>query len=570
MIESLLPGIILLPLALAIMLLLPPMRAVALWLAPWAALPAFVAALVVDLPATLPIPWLLLGSEFGLDRTGELFLLFTSFLWLCAGIYSRGYFPESLPRAHFFVWFLLSMSGNLGLILAQDLVSFFLFFALMSFAAYGLIIHDRSEQALRAGRIYIILVIVGEVLLFTASVMAAMAADDLSFEAVQSALAMAENQNLTIGLALLGFGIKAGLIGLHIWLPLAHPVAPTPASAVLSGAMIKAGLLGWLRLLPLGEVASTQWGNIFIVIGLTGAFYGVLVGLTQRNPKTVLAYSSISQMGVVSLAMGIGFLSPSHWPLILSTILIYILHHGLAKGALFLSVGIAAQPTPHPIQRFLLLCGLLLPALALAGAPFTSGMLAKVMLKEQLYITPLPWRDWLQILLPLSSMATTLIMARFLYLIWPRIEDHPKGRRPRPLFFAWSLLLAAVLCVVWLLPFDRPEELWRTKTFIGSLWPIILAIALAGLWCWRSRRSNLINRIEIPPGDILIVIEKVVKLIPRPRADSRAHHREHVTFSQPLKTPVLFVTLEFFLGQWQIAIGLFALLVIGLFLFVAC
>lgn len=248
------------PLLLALVLMTGVLRRFVLVLAPWAALPGLVVSLLLTPGAMLDLPWLLLGASLGLDETASMFLFFTSFLWVVAGVYASGYFKEDPSRVRFFIAFLLAMAGNLGLILAQDMVLFYTLFALMSFASYVLVVHTATAAAIRAGRIYIMLVVVGEVLLFAAFAMAAQASGSLEFSAVRSTLAGADSKNWIIGLTLAGFGIKAGVIGLHVWLPLAHPVAPTPASAVLSGAMIAAGLLGWMRMLPLGEAVLTGWG----------------------------------------------------------------------------------------------------------------------------------------------------------------------------------------------------------------------------------------------------------------------------------------------------------------------
>ncbi|MGE5306870.1 MAG: proton-conducting transporter membrane subunit [Alphaproteobacteria bacterium] len=109
---------------------------------------------------------------------------------------------------------------------------------------------------------------------------------------------------------LTAFAIKAGALGLRFWLPLADPAAPVPASAVLSGAMIKAGLLGWLRFLPLGEASLPGFGYFVIAGGLGAAFFVTLIGVTQKNPKTLLAYSSISQMGIITTGVGTGLVQP--------------------------------------------------------------------------------------------------------------------------------------------------------------------------------------------------------------------------------------------------------------------
>jgi hydrogenase-4 component B len=110
---------------------------------------------------------------------------------------------------------------------------------------------------------------------------------------------------LAIGLLLLGLGVKAGMVPLHIWLPLAHPAAPVAASAVLSGTMIKTALLGWMRFLPVGAVALPEWGGLLAGAGTLTLLFALPIGLTQSDPKVVLAYSSISKMGLMMLVLGL-------------------------------------------------------------------------------------------------------------------------------------------------------------------------------------------------------------------------------------------------------------------------
>ena len=105
--------------------------------------------------------------------------------------------------------------------------------------------------------------------------------------------------------SIVGFALKIGLVPLHVWMPLAYTAAPIPAAAVLSGAAVKAGVIGLIRFLPLGA-AMPGWGEALVALGFFSAFYGVAVGITQANPKTVLAYSSVSQMGVIAAVLGMG------------------------------------------------------------------------------------------------------------------------------------------------------------------------------------------------------------------------------------------------------------------------
>jgi formate hydrogenlyase subunit 3/multisubunit Na+/H+ antiporter MnhD subunit len=424
---------------------------------------------------TLEIPWALLGMRFGLDGTTRVFLGFTLLLWLLAGVYAFGYVRER--RRAFLAFFAATFAGNLGLILARDAAGFYLFFALMTFAAYGLIIFDATPQARRAGRVYIVLAVIGEAFLLGGLLLAAAGAETLDIAHLRAAAAASPQRDLIVALLLVGFGVKAGAPGLHMWLPLAHPVAPTPASAVLSGAMIKAGLLGWLQFLPLGEAALPAWGAALAAMGLAAAFYGALVGVMQDDAKTVLAYSSISQMGIMTVAVGAALAVPQSAPAAVAAATYYALHHGLAKGALFLGVGTA---TRKPLFFALLA----LPALALAGMPFTSGAAAKYALKEIL-------GDWptAAALLSLAAVGTTLLMARFLVLM--RRQEH--GNPHRLVRIAWLASVTASLAAAAMA--TMPGLSW------ADLWPLLAGAALAAAFAAGGGRWR---RLRVAPGDVLV------------------------------------------------------------------
>ena len=500
-------------------------RSTVVRIASWAALPAFLIAVFGPQHVTLDLSWVLLSAKLRLaDGSDRLFLLFTVLLWWLSGMYAQSYLSDRPGQRRFFIYFLLSMTGNLGLILAQGLMSFYLFFALMSFASYGLVVHERSTEALRAGRVYIVLVVIGEIALFSAMILTVNSTGSMYFDTVRQQFAQAEPRNLIMILAFIGFGIKAGVLGLHMWLPLAHPVAPTPASAVLSGAMIKAGLLGWLRLLPLGEMAMLSWGKVFIVVGLATAFYGVLVGISQRVPKTVLAYSSISQMGIMIMAVGLGLTAPEAYPGIFTVITLYALHHGLNKGVLFLGVGVIGAF--RGVHRRWVWLAMWLPALSLAGAPLTSGMLVKILLKGQAANAPESWVFVVQTLLSLSALATTLLVGRFVVLLFKPKAEVSTQLSSTGLVWPWGLLLAASVVLPWML---RPEfsAPWSLAAVAASLWPVVFGVVVvlvAVFWnVQRARHRGAMlqadDRISagslfspIPPGDVLIPMSYVVKL----------------------------------------------------------
>ncbi len=479
-------------------------RPVALRLAPWGALPGLVCALLPT-GGGLNLPWLLLGSSLELDTTGRSFLFLFGMLWLAAGLYTRGYLADDPEKKRFWIFFLLTMCGNLGLPLAKGVLDFYLFFALMSFAAYGLVVHDNSPAARRAGRLYLCLVLIGEVLLLVGFGLAVNGVQSLLLADIAYHLATADQRDLIIGLLLAGFGIKAGIIPLHIWLPLAHPAAPVPASAVLSGAMIKAGLLGLMRLLPLGEALLPGWSQVLIASGIIMAFYGVLVGLFQVQAKTVLAYSSISQMGFPLIGLGLGLAQPAAWPLLTGAVTFYALHHGLAKGTLFLGVGMSSTPSTGSPKRLLIAILLILPALSLSGAPLTSGALAKSALKPFLGGAPEIWAAALPWLLSLAAIGTTLILARFLFVLYAGTDQ---GHTPKPSMWAGFGLSAGgvLLCAAALVPLgenrlEMPSPDWN------QLWPVAVGIVLASAFWFRSRGRSAAQEPVIPAGDLFVLLE---------------------------------------------------------------
>ncbi|MDQ7043085.1 MAG: proton-conducting transporter membrane subunit [Sulfurimonas sp.] len=481
-------------------------RSILLYLAAYSAIPALLASLLVS-PDQLQwdFPWLLLGVKIGLDTTGQIFLLVSALLWSVSGIYAKTYFKDENQQLRFYRFFLLAMAGNFGLIVSGDIFSFYLFFTLMSFASYGLVAFRGDKEAFYAGLVYIVLVVVGEVMLFVALLMLAHASDATTFEAIRESYFDNPNKNIIIFLLFTAFGIKAGVIGVHVWLPLAHPLAPTPASAVLSGAMIKAGLLGWLRLLPLGENILLEWAIGIMFVGVIAQVYGVIIGLTQCNPKTLLAYSSISQMGIMTMLIGLGFYAPESWEIILTGIIFFTLHHGLSKGALFLGVG--ALGTHNRVQRYAIWFGLFIPALALAAAPWSSGMIAKHLVKSCSTYLPSPWDTALEIVLFIGAINTALLMIRLLYLVRPNAT--PFGINPSlSLLYPWIGLLLSII----LLPFVFQSSYAQMSHLpvLAFIYPILLSIIIATL-AFKTKKLQDIK--PVPAGDILVLFERSIKLL---------------------------------------------------------
>ena len=499
---------IVVPLAMAAACLGPKIRArmpAFLWIAPLPALAASIWAVgsapIVASPERLRL-------TLGLDGPEAMLLGAAALLWLAAGMYAWVY-QHGEPRAPAFaVYWLLTLSGSLGVFVCGDLATFYVAFALASLPGYGLVVYDQTPRARRAAALYLALAVLAEVFLLVAFALLAVATpgDSLAIRDVVATLPTSPWKNLTAVLLIAGFGLKAGLVPMHVWLPLAHPAAPMPASAVLSGAIIKAGVIGLIRFLPI-DIALAGWGGALAALGMLTAFYGVLVGITQANPKTVLAYSSVSQMGVVAAVLGMGLAQGDVGTAMATSF--YALHHVLAKGALFLAVGVIAATGARRLWPVLLPTAVL--ALGLGGLPLTGGALAKLAVKA-------PLGDGLVgTLSEFSAAGTTLLMIHFLYRVVGSAGQESEAAAPAGLTLPWLLTAVASIALPWMLfgvasnaravSSLAPAELW------AALWPVTvgavlsLGLRLAGPYLPR-----------IPEGDV-VVVGPVVARAARVEAD---------------------------------------------------
>ncbi|MEN3157420.1 proton-conducting transporter membrane subunit [Alkalimonas sp. NCh-2] len=421
------------------------------------------------------------GADFSMPQGPvALWFGFTLLLWLCAGLYSL----STISKRKTLYWssFSLAMAGNLLLLLAQDVLGFYLGFALMSLSAYGLVIHSGQSAARRAGRLYLQLAILGELLLFAALLLRVDAAGGALVIADLSSAALTP---LTLALLLLGFGLKAGFFPLHIWLPQAHPAAPAPASAVLSGAMIKAGLFGLWQFIPAGDALLMHWLPWLLLLCFSSALFGAWLALLHRKPKVVLAYSSVSQMGYLLLALVLYWSSPADYQTQAVWLLVwYGCHHALLKSALFLAAGAVSS---YRLQGWHWLA-LLWPLVSLTALPLSSGAAVKYGLKEGLGQSS--FADWplLPAVLILGAFSTALLAWHLLVLL--RQQHQPANPRlPVTASLGWLLLALASLSMPWWLTALQP--LWwqalQPGALFAALWPVVLAALLYGYWLKQGR-----------------------------------------------------------------------------------
>jgi multicomponent Na+:H+ antiporter subunit A len=484
------------PLAMLAMCLSPRLRDRMPMFLAFAPVPAVAAALREFGGTTLVLPRPLLGLTFQLDRSGAMLLGASALLWIAAGAYAYANLRGKSDGGRFAVWWLMTLTGSLGIFIAADLVSFYLFFTLVSLAAYGLVVFDGTPSAKRAGAVYISLAVLGEALLLMGFVLLAAASPNgsLLIRDAVAALSTSPWRDATLAFLVLGFGLKIGLVPLHVWMPLTYTAAPIPAAAVLSGAAVKAGVI-FIRFLPF-ESAGLGWGAALTAAGFFSAFYGVAIGITQSNPKTVLAYSSVSQMGLLAAVIGTGMAAGD--PSVGTAAIFYAVNHTLAKGGLFLAVGVAALTRGRGLWLVLLPAAVL--ALGLGGLPLTGGALAKMVIKVPL------GNGVVATLATLSAIGSTVLMLHFLHRLMAIAPRDSRTVAPMGLVLPWLAIALASFVLPWAL-YPRiadgslhdalaPKALW------AALWPVLIG----GLLTIALRRwGYLLPR--VPEGDVLVLGE---------------------------------------------------------------
>ncbi len=481
----LLGAAILLPGLLALLLWFVPRLSNLKYLLPVCAIPAVYLGLQ-PLSLAQGYPAMFFGSWLVLDPVSQSYLLLAGILWFLGSLYSCFYYGLGDNQRQFFTLFAIAMASSFGLVLSSDMFGFLTFFTCMSLASYVLIIRGGMPEARKAANTYIKWVIVGEVAIFSGFCV-------INYLGLGNELAGSALLPIMAIMMVVGFGIKIGLFGFHGWLPLAHPVAVVPASALLSGFMVKAGMVGWLKFFPLTlEDASFAWvGLATIVLGITGAFYAALVGITKTNPKAVLAYSTVSQMGILSCCFGTIMLAPESRELMIPVILFYSIHHGLAKSALFLSVGagnlLNKRAYNTPILTGCLYLVILIPALSLVGAPLLSGYFAKTELKQLLTHMP-----YLKMAITISSVFTGLLMCRFVHQLHAQATQTKQGQTAiapsKPQKYLPLLLITGLNTLVLLLsPWYLQRLIANAESIAGAFGvsnlfyaalPVILSVAL--------------------------------------------------------------------------------------------
>ena len=488
-------------------------------------------------PETLVAPLGLPGLPFHLrlDALSAFFLVILGSATAAISLFSSGYFrPEEGTAPGLLCFQYHAFVAAMAVVLiADDAYLFMVAWETMALASFFLVTTDHHIAAVRrAAFLYLLIAHIGAIAILLCFGVLQGGHGDYTFAAMRTVSLNAFWASVAFLLALFGFGAKAGLLPLHVWLPEAHPAAPSPVSALMSGVMLKTAIYGLLRVtFDLLHAAIWWWGAIALALGLLTALYGVIFAAAQTDMKRLLAYSSIENIGIIVAGIALALLFDAYdKPLVaaiaLTAVLYHCINHAFFKSLLFLATGSVLHATKErslgklgglihrmPWVAWLALVG----TLAIAGLPPLNGFVSEWLLLQAFLFTPSLPQSTVNMLVPIAAAALVLavalaayVMVKFYGVIFlgrPRESNlayaHDAGMRERIAlaYLALGCVMLGVLPSTVIAAIDRVNEL-----LIGT------ALGRGGQSNWLFLAPIALDRSSYSPLVVLVVIVGIVLL----------------------------------------------------------
>ena len=284
--------------------------------------------------------------SFKFNALSLFFVIFISSVSVFISIFSIKYGEKYDKKPSLFIYSFLFILSMIILVISNDMLTFLIFWELMSIFSFLLVIYEGSEESRSAGFLYFLMTHIGTILITAGFIMLYLKTSSFSFDYYKGAAGI-----MILAAAITGFSIKAGIMPFHTWLPYAHPVAPANISAVMSGVMVNMAIYGILKFLFVFSSGSDSFlGIVLLVIGALSALLGIMYAMAQKDIKKLLAFSTIENMGIIFMGIGI-----SYWArvenfqsleyLAMAAVLLHIINHGLSKSSLFMGSGLIDKYT---------------------------------------------------------------------------------------------------------------------------------------------------------------------------------------------------------------------------------
>jgi multicomponent Na+:H+ antiporter subunit D len=424
--------------------------------------------LVAGGPALQQLSWLgeAVNLRLALDAFSLLMLVTISLVGLAAGLFSINYMEHYGAKANYYALLLAMIAGMNGLVLSTDLFGVYIFLEVAAIASYALVAYGLEHDELEAAYKYLMLSVVASAFVLTSIAVLFGMTGSLGFSEVAAGLRELEAGpvvGFAAALFLVGFGLKAALIPFHAWLPDAHPSAPAPISALLSGLLIKvSGVYALTRIFLNVFGLTPALSTVLMVLGTVSAVVAAFLALGQKDIKRMLAYSSISQVGYVILGIGIGT------PLGIAGGLFHLFNHALAKALLFLNSGSIQQATgtrdldemggglakKMPITAVTSLIG----ALSISGVPPLNGFWSKLIIIMALVQAGHPVFALIAVLASVLTLWYYLVLQRKTF--FGKFNEKWAAVKEAPFWMTASTVLLGLLCVVFGVLFSLAVKSW--------------------------------------------------------------------------------------------------------------
>jgi len=422
-----------------------------------------------------------LPFHFRLDHLSGFFMVVVGLLTSYVSVYSLGYakgFINQRSITSLVVFSVLFLAGMMLVVLADDAFIFLVAWELMAASSYYLVLfEDEKVETRRAAYLYLVVAHVGAIaILLSFGIMAGLATGfkgfgGYTFDAMRETQLPAAWASAAFLLAFFGFGAKAGVVPLHVWLPEAHPAAPSNVSALMSGVMLKTAIYGIIRVVfDLIAEFPWWWGALVLVFGLLSAVFGMLAALMQQDLKRLLAFSSVKNIGIILINIGLAIIFSSFDMSLLAALamvaaLYHVLNHAIYKGLLFMGAGAVLHAThernmenmgglirfmPWTAAFFLVGC------LSISALPPFNGFVSEWLTYQAFLLSPSLPSPILNLLIPLGAallaLSGALAAAGFVKAYGITFLGHPRGRQHAHVlevdgFMKTGMLMAALTCL---------------------------------------------------------------------------------------------------------------------------
>jgi len=419
-----------------------------------------------------------------LDMLSIVIITLISFLGFLATLYSTKYMAQSRGLNRYYFLLLLFIGFMNGTVLSGDLFSMFLLWELMTLAAFFLVIFDNTSESIRAGIKYLLMSEMGALLMLFSIIAIYFQQGTVNIVTLASRAITVDSTFMHILLLffLMGTGVKAGIIPIHTWLPDAHPAAPSPVSALLSGVMIKVGVYMMIRIFCQIFSLAINWQTILCALGSASIIIGVMMAIKQTDAKRLLAYHSISQIGYIVLGIGTGV------SIGLAGGLFHLMNHALFKGLLFLSIGaVIHRMKSRNLSDYGGLAGTMpitfitcsIAALSISGVPPFNGFVSKWMIYQGLVQRfTMDSSPFTIVWLAAAMFGSALTLASFVKLIYATFLTAPqKPHRVSEVSASmWvPMVIMAGLCIIFgVVAWDVPLRFF--------VLPMVPGVSFSGYW----------------------------------------------------------------------------------------